>query len=167
MGDAGQRVFNWRRREQRHAQTRQRAGERDIGRDPHHQHNHEAAQITAAQPRQRAETAIARQRHAIAESQAAQHGGKGVEGEAKVDGLRGVEQAKPRQGEAAQYRHGDRQHPHPHPHGTVLIQQILDRAEGAEPSQPRGQTQHHAAEKTDQRHQSGVCDVVEHRRCLP
>ncbi len=147
---------------QRHAQLRQRPRQRHIGRKAHDEHDHERPQVAAAQPRQRAEAAIARQRHAIAEHQPADHCAQRVPLDVEIGTCPRVEQPGPDRGLCADDRNPDRDRPHPQPPVIRGIKRVFDRAQGAEPAHPRRKAQQNTAQQAYQRGCVGLSDDVQH-----
>ena len=135
---------------ERAAQRGQRAGKRDEAEDAHDDDHHQRAQVAAAEADQRAEAAIAGQRHAIAEDQPADDGAERIPLQIVVEAGAEVDQPRHRADLRAQDGHG--QHDPPKPEAALIlgIDGAFQRAEGAEIPQAGGQPHDQSADQPDE-----------------
>lgn len=74
--------------------------------------------------------------------------------------LHGIQPAKCDQGETAENGQADGHAPGAHAQAASTVQQVFDRAQGAEPAKPGSKPQQNASEQTDKRRKMRITEVV-------
>jgi hypothetical protein len=108
----------------------------------HDQERYQRLEVAAAEPQQGAEAAGADQRHAEAEHQSADQRTAPFEARAGIDRTRQVEFGEYLERRHAGDGHGDRQHPGAQASRVIAVDRVLDGAERAEATAPRGKAEH-------------------------
>ena len=130
------------RSENRDAKIREDAAQHGICRRAQDEHHYQAAQITGAEPHQRAHAASANERHANAEGDAADRDRQQWNRRMGIARLGRIEHPRHHQRLRARKRDPERQRKHAKAAAVAAHQEILNRAEGAQPCALNSEAKH-------------------------